>query len=52
MVLMMLLNILNGEDNAYMIYLKNSTYKFLYSEFYPLVSLAMEKSRWLKNGIY
>lgn len=37
-------NILNGEDNAATIYLKNITYKFLYSEFYPIVSLAMEKS--------
>ena len=38
------LNILNGEQNAATIYLKNSTYQYLYSEFYPIVSLVMEKS--------
>ena len=38
------LNILNGEDNAATIYLKNSTYQYLYYEFYPIVSIAMEKS--------
>ena len=38
------LNILNGEDNAATIYLKNSTYQYLYYKFYPIVSLAMEKS--------
>ena len=43
------LNILKGEDNAATIYLKNSTYKFLYSEFYPIVSLAMEKSEIAKK---
>ena len=43
------LNILNGEDNAATIYLKNSTYKFLYSEFYSLVSLAMKKSEITKK---
>ena len=38
------LNILNGEDNAATIYLKNNTYQYLYYEFYPIVSIAMEKS--------
>lgn len=38
------LNILNGEDNAATVYLKNSTYQYLYSAFYPIVSQAMEKS--------
>ena len=38
------LNILNGEENAATVYLKKSTYQYLYSEFYPIVSLAMEKS--------
>ena len=38
------LNILNGKENAATIYLKNSTYQYLYSEFYPIVSLVMEKS--------
>ena len=37
------LNILNGEENAATTYLKNSSYNFLYSEFYPIVSQAMEK---------
>ena len=37
------LNILKGEDNAATIYLKNSTYQYLYLEFYPIVSLSMEK---------
>lgn len=36
-------NILNGKENAATIYLKNSTYQYLYSEFYPIVSLVMEK---------
>tara|TARA_B100000614_G_scaffold256710_1_gene275738 strand:- start:724 stop:1434 length:711 start_codon:yes stop_codon:yes gene_type:complete len=37
------LNILKGEDNAATIYLKNSTYQYLYREFYPIVSLSMDK---------
>ena len=36
-------NILNGKENAATIYLKNSTYQYLYSEFYPIVSVVMEK---------
>ncbi len=37
------LTILNGEDNAATIYLKNNTHEFLYSEFKPIIISAMEK---------
>ena len=37
------LTILNGEDNAATFYLKNNTHEFLYSEFKPMIVLAMEK---------
>ena len=37
------LTILNGEDNAATIYLKNNTDEFLYSEFKPIIISAMEK---------
>lgn len=37
------LTILNGEDNAATFYLKNNTHEFLYSEFKPIIVLAMEK---------
>ena len=37
------LTILNGEDNAATIYLKNNTYEFLYSEFKPIIISAMDK---------
>jgi hypothetical protein len=35
--------ILNGEDNAATVYLKNDTYEFLYSEFKPIIFSAMQK---------
>ena len=37
------LSILNGEDNAATIYLQNHTYKFLYSEFKPIVIFSMKE---------
>ena len=37
------LTILNGDDNAATFYLKNNTHEFLYSEFKPMIILAMEK---------
>ena len=37
------LTILNGEDNAATIYLKNNTHEFLYSEFKPIIISAMDK---------
>ena len=37
------LTILNGEDNAATIYLKNNTDEFLYSEFKPIIISAMAK---------
>ena len=37
------LTILNGDDNAATFYLKNNTHEFLYSEFKPMIVLAMEK---------
>ena len=37
------LNILNGADNAATIYLKNNTQEFLYSEFKPIIVLAMHE---------
>ena len=37
------LTILNGEDNAATIYLKNTTDEFLYSAFKPIIISAMEK---------
>jgi len=37
------LTILNGEDNAATAYFKNNTQEFLYSEFKPIIILAMKK---------
>jgi uncharacterized protein (UPF0333 family) len=37
------LTILNGENNAATVYLKNNTHEFLYSEFKPIIVLSMDK---------